>query len=443
MRSLLLNLLVCIFRFKVSHSEKNTFVNVTVQWYFYHELETIEQETVASFDNVKKIIPDEEPVSVTIHGSIPILYEKSIFEVPNLVSLDLFNVSLEEIKPGAFENLPLLEKLILSGNKLTEIKTDTFVDLNVTYIDLSSNSIILLQPRAFKNFNASYLLLDNNKLTEFPSGVFDNVTLGNLSLTNNRLHTIAPKALSTVRFRILNLPGNKLEEINPEVFDLQDLTTLNLDSNSVKLLRPGDLRNLPELDELSLVENQLKEIPEGVFNNTKLNDLNLDANKIAKIASGAFDDMKDLVSLRIDFNNLTQWDNNWLGGESRDRFISIHFNQITEIPDDAFKNIPSAFAIHLQGNKIRKISPKAFHQLEDVIDFDLANNEIDRWDLDFLGNTSLDILNLRGNKLECVEGDLQTVFRNVGIIKLMDNPWNEECTKKIEEFLENKNAFLG
>ncbi|KAJ3656905.1 hypothetical protein Zmor_015950 [Zophobas morio] len=437
MHSSLVNLLICTFLFRASNSEKITFENVTVQW----RLDNRVFESVGTSDNLKKIVPDENQEWGKIIGNVPILYEKSVFDIPNLIILDVSNVGLEEIKPGAFGNLPLLEKLILSGNKLTEIKTDTFVDLSVTYIDLSSNSIILLQPRAFKNFNANYLLLDNNKLTEFPSGVFDNVTIGNLSLSNNRLHTIAPKALSTVRLRILNLPGNKLEEINPEVFDLQDLTTLNLDSNTVKLLRPGDLRNLPELDELSLVENQLKEIPEGVFNNTKLSDLNLDANKIAKIASRAFDDMKDLVSLRIDFNNLTQWDNNWQFGESSNRFISIRFNQITEIPDDAFKNIPNSDTIHLQGNKIRKISPKAFHQLEYVIDFDLANNEIDRWDPDFLGNTNLATLNLRGNKLECVEGDLQTVFRNVGIIKLMDNPWNEECTKKIEEFLENKNAF--
>ena len=71
----------------------------------------------------------------------------------------------------------------------------------------------------------------------------------------------------------------------------------------------------------------------------------------------------------------------------------------------------------------------------------MANNGIDRWDPNFLGNTSLGILNLRGNKLECVEGDLNTVFRNVRLIKFEDNPWNEECAKKIEEFLEYKNTL--
>ena len=291
MRSLLLNLLVCIFRFKVSDREKITFVNVTVQWYFYHELETIEQETVASFDNVKKIIPDEEPVSVTIHGSIPILYEKSVFEVPNLIALNLNDVGLKQIKPGAFGNLPHLKWLSLSGNKLTEIKSDTFADPNLSYLDLSFNSIVLLQPGAFKNFNADIVILDNNKLTELPSGVFKNVTLGILSLNGNFLHTIAPKALSPIGLTRLDLSKNELEEIDPDVFDMQKLISLDLDDNSIKLLRPGDLINLPELSELRLAQNELKEIPDGVFNNTKLTYLNLNDNKIVKIASKAFDGM--------------------------------------------------------------------------------------------------------------------------------------------------------
>ena len=114
------------------------------------------------------------------------------------------------------------------------------------------------------------MLLDNNKLTEFPRGVFENVTLRTLNLAYNLLHTIAPKALSAITLHSLTLYSNKLEEIDPEAFDIQELMLLSLDVNLVKLLRPGDLRNLPELEELSLQKNELKEIPEGVFNNTKL-----------------------------------------------------------------------------------------------------------------------------------------------------------------------------
>ncbi|KAJ3656912.1 hypothetical protein Zmor_015957, partial [Zophobas morio] len=218
MPSLLLNLVVRICLFNVSNSDKITFENVTVRSYFYKGA----LETQATSVNLKKMIPDEEPVRVDITGGVPILYEKSVFDIPNLNSLDLADVGLEEIKPGAFGNLPLLDTLFLNRNNLTLIKSGTFTDLNVSYLDLSSNSIFLLQPRAFKNFKAGHVSLDKNKLTEISSGVFENVTLRSLSLGDNHLYIIAPKALSAIGLTTLSLFGNKLEEIDPEVFDMQE-----------------------------------------------------------------------------------------------------------------------------------------------------------------------------------------------------------------------------
>ncbi|XP_063914526.1 leucine-rich repeat-containing protein 15-like [Zophobas morio] len=433
MRSSLINLLLCIFLLKLSNTEKVTFKNVTVQWYVGNET----QDSVYTSDNLKKIIPvEEEKVPVWIQGSIPILYEKSVSDIPNLNILSLSGVGMEEIKPGAFGNLPLLKALLLDSNNLTQIKTDTFVDLNVSYIDLSFNSIVLLQPGAFKNIKAERVDLRNNKLAELPSRVFENFTLENLILRDNLLHTIASSALSKIALRTLSLFGNKLEEIEPEVFDIQELLALNLDDNLVKLLRPGDLRNLPNLKILRLARNELKEIPKGVFNNTKLTRLELNANKIAKIASKAFDDMPELEILFINSNNLTQWDNNWLRGAKSLVHISVNFNQITEIPDEAFKNYPRVKIIDLKGNKIGKISAKAFDKLERVDYYlNLASNDIDSWNPDLLGNVSIGGLGLNGNKLQCIEGELKTVFKNVEVTNLRNNPWNEECVKKIEEFI--------
>ena len=301
MRSSLLDVLICILLVKVSKSEKITFENVTFRWRVDNEL----IESVATSESLKKIIPDVTKVSVHILGHVPILYEKSIFDIPNLNGLNLSDVGLEEIESQAFGNLPPLENLLLSWNNLTQIKTDTFSDLNVSNVDLSFNSITLLEPGAFKNFNASIVSLDSNRLTELLSGVFENVTLGSLSLNDNLLHTIPPTALSSIGLTKLYLLGNNFEEIDPEVFDLQELVSLDLDYNSIKLLRPGDLRNLPELKKLWLSGNELEEIPEGVFNNTKLIYLYLAANNIVKIASKAFEDMSALRVLNIDFNNVT------------------------------------------------------------------------------------------------------------------------------------------
>ena len=205
----------------------------------------------------------------------------------------------------------------------------------------------------------------------------------------------------------------------------------------MKLLRPGDLKNLPKLQLFTLAYNELEEIPEGVFNNTKLIYLNLNQNKITQIASKAFDDMSALIELHIGSNNLTQWDNNWLSGAKSVVEISVSYNVITQIPDEAFKNYPRVESISFHGNEIKKISVKAFDKLERVDYLDLSDNEIDEWNPDLLVNVSVGSLDLSGNKLNCIDGDLKTIFTNVESINFWENPWNETCAKKIDEYITN------
>ncbi|KAJ3656889.1 hypothetical protein Zmor_015934 [Zophobas morio] len=431
---ILTRLAIAVVLCKASTSEEITFKNVTVEWVS----DTGGNTTVVTSNSLKNDVPSGEEMSVNINGEVPILYERSVSDIENLKSLVLSGVDLEEIKPGAFVNLPVLQILILSKNKLTELKSDTFRDLNVSTIDLSQNSITTLQPETFKNINIRHLTLSNNQIVEFPSGVFENVTLGSLHLYNTLLKTIAPKALATTSLSSLVLSENKLEEIDPEAFDMPELTSLSLDFNSIKHLRAGDSKNLPQLNTLDLVANKLEEVPEGVFNNSKITHLKLNYNKISTIASKAFEDMSKISVLHFDHNNLTQWDNNWLGGTSNPDYVMAGFNQFSEIPDEAFKNYPKLYSIDLQGNKIMKISPKAFHKLERVVNFSLRDNEIDSWGPDWLVGVSIGTIDLSGNKLKCIDGDLDDIFKNNDFVQLEDNPWDTECAEKIKDFTTRK-----
>ncbi|XP_063914550.1 leucine-rich repeat-containing G-protein coupled receptor 4-like [Zophobas morio] len=143
--------------------------------------------------------------------------------------------------------------------------------------------------------------------------------------------------------------------------------------------------------------------------------------------------MSKISVLHFGHNNLTQWDNNWLGGTSKPDYVMAGFNQFSEIPDEAFKNYPKLYSIDLQGNKIRKISAKAFHKLEHVVNFSLRDNEIDSW-LVLVSGT----IDLSGNKLKCIEGDLDDIFKNNDFVQLEDNPWDTESTEKIKDFTTRK-----
>ena len=408
MFSLPLQLLLAIFILKISDSQKISFQNVTIKWKNNSKIKTI----IASADNLKKIIPSEEEVSVLVKGDVPVLYEQSVYDIHNLTSLRLDSVHLGEIKPGAFGNLPLLRSLDLSFNQLTEIKSGTFTNLNLSEINLGSNRIRSLRPGAFKNVTVQELKLGENSLTEIPSGVFDNVAVSNLNLGFNSIHTVAPNTLSTISLTNLVLSHNQLETFDLEILGNPELTSLDLNDNLIKFLRPGDLKDLPRLNKLILSNNKLTEIPDGVFKNTNIAELRLQGNKIAKISTKAFDDMPKLHLVDISMNDVTLWDSDWLAGSSEPLVFLFASNKISEIPGEAFKNYHRLGLLNLSNNKIAMISMKAFRKLPHIGVLDLSSNEIDNWSPDLLANVNITRIDLRMNRLKCIEENLDKVFGN-------------------------------
>ncbi|KAJ3656847.1 hypothetical protein Zmor_015892 [Zophobas morio] len=122
--------------------------------------------------------------------------------------------------------------------------------------------------------------------------------------------------------------------------------------------------------------------------------------------------MPKLDLLDISMNNLTLWDNNWLAVSSELSVLLVNHNQITEIPDEAFKNFPNVFGLDLRHNKISRISMKAFHNVGHIHNIDLSSNEIDSWSPDLLANVNITRIDLRLNRLKCIEEDLGKVFGN-------------------------------
>ena len=61
----------------------------------------------------------------------------------NLTFLELVSVQLQEIQPGTFQYMNLLESLTITHNNITDLKADSFKFLNKLYfLDLSNNNII-------------------------------------------------------------------------------------------------------------------------------------------------------------------------------------------------------------------------------------------------------------------------------------------------------------
>ncbi|KAJ3653024.1 hypothetical protein Zmor_018943 [Zophobas morio] len=394
----------------------------------------------ASTHQIKEICneSDEQKQCVEVKGSVKILYEDSFKGIPKLSEIEVYSeTNLEEIEPGTFTDLPKLDILDLSGNNLQEIKSGTFVNLKVQHLILQRNSISLLREGAFVNLSdVQKLSLERNNLQELKRGVFQELYVVQLEFGSNNISKIEVGTFASVFPRdeggiILNLSNNSFTEIDASVFDYKySVYALMLAKNSISILRPGDLRNLPNLKYVLLSENKLKEVPEGVFNGSKIVSIELDNNEISFIGSKAFDDMKDLTFVNISNNKLKEWNNDWFCGEGA-KVIRLSYNYLETIPVEAFTNIPGGSMLKLDHNRIQSISDSAFKNVTYLDSIDLSYNEIQEWNVDLMRNVKTDgAVDLNGNKIKCPESGSNSLAPKARIVYL-----SYSCPQVIEKAL--------
>ena len=111
-------------------------------------------------------------------------------EIPFMETLDLSHNKIRNIKKGTFDKLNILQSLYLNDNELNNIPNGLFNDLKI------------LQT----------LKLNHNKLTELPQGLFDNLNL----------------------LQELDLSGNLLKNISTHLFDnLKVIQRLYVNNNNI------------------------------------------------------------------------------------------------------------------------------------------------------------------------------------------------------------------
>ena len=88
--------------------------------------------------------------------------------------LNLDDMSIRAIKPGAFEGMSRLEKLVLGKNRISIIEPYTFAGLRkLWYLDLDSNKIQVVKSNAFRGLHSLEILrLRNNQINRIENGAF-------------------------------------------------------------------------------------------------------------------------------------------------------------------------------------------------------------------------------------------------------------------------------
>ncbi|KRX44320.1 Leucine-rich repeat and immunoglobulin-like domain-containing nogo receptor-interacting protein 1, partial [Trichinella murrelli] len=206
----------------------------------------------------------------------------------------------------ANDNGVVVEQLNMQDNMLTKLRKGEVMphyEKQLMRLDLRRNLIHQIEPAVFSSMiNLHDLLLSNNKLTELESSIFDNVDLSlrNLDLSHNLLEAIDNSPFENLHLLLyLYLDDNPLKRITNTSFEgLSSLLELSMENTKLSFIPEDAFKSLNHLEVLSLRNNQLETVPQ-LNNLNKLNRLVLSGNPILRVNTYAFQLYPNLENIQL------------------------------------------------------------------------------------------------------------------------------------------------
>jgi Leucine-rich repeat (LRR) protein len=195
-------------------------------------------------------------------------------DVPDLKRLELNFCSLDDQKVGQLQlnKVPLILRLGLGGNNLTEVPSSTFRALpHLQTIDLRHNKIQRIQPCAFCACNITTVLLGHNLIGVKPKSInteaFADVFIREIDLSYNFFNDFESRLLGYAEISVetLDLSGNDLPTLKPVyTLTLPSLLRLHMADNKFGELPPVLPPEYNRLEFLNLSRNELKYLPDNI-----------------------------------------------------------------------------------------------------------------------------------------------------------------------------------
>ncbi|CAI5636129.1 unnamed protein product [Oreochromis niloticus] len=200
---------------------------------------------------------------------------------------------------------------------------------------------------------------------------------------------------------LLDLQNNKITEIKENDFkNLKGLHALILVNNKLTIIHPKAFSPLTKLQRLYLSKNLLKEMPANMPKS--LQELRIHENEITKIKKASFQGMSHVIVMELGSNPLKTAgiEAGAFADLKRVSYIRIADTNITEVP----KGLPSSLSeLHLDGNKITKLTADRLKGMKNLAKLGLSYNQISSVENGTLANAPhLRELHLDNNALTSV-----------------------------------------
>ena len=274
--------------------------------------------------------------------------------------------------------------LDLSGNRIVEIRNDSFLDLQTLQsLSLQYNNLATLHAGSFHGlFNLQILLLHNNKLRSLPEALFhDLFKIKELHLYSNMIRTLPDQLFYGLgNLEILYLNENQMINLTEGLFaGLNKLRQLWFGTNMLVSLPTRVFYNLTNLELLALYNNQLTSLNRNWFSSlNKLAVLYVAGNELTSFEDGIFQDLVSLKELWGYDNNIMQLSARSLLGLNNLYSLIMHNIQLKQLKGKVFQNLTNLNRLYLGYNQLSALPDGVFHGLVNLKYLELPKNKIKR-----------------------------------------------------------------
>ncbi len=280
-----------------------------------------------------------------------------------LVNLDLSNNNIEILSDDAFLWLTKLERLTLNSNKLLRINSNHFrQNRKLKFLSISLNRLKIIEENTFLNLNLDSLILTSNFLEDlnFLSAV---KSLTRIHLDENSLSLNANNSVFLKGFVELNHVSISSNEINSVGFvefeDSRLIRTLNLSHSNIKAISSKYFASKLQLTSVDLSHNKIAYIDDKAFLSVcKLIALHLNRNHLLKVPTLSC--LHVLSFLDISHNKISSLDNLKLQNLKQLQHLDASNNIIESLDRSGLDELANLVYLDISQNRIKSLSSFRF-----------------------------------------------------------------------------------
>ena|GEM_PF-2468626 len=195
--------------------------------------------------------------------------------------------------PTDFNNLNMIESLMLSNNNISYLPDDIFNGMiYIEVLQLGNNSLSALPESIFDLMDLQELNLEYNSLSTLPEAISNLYQLNDLWLQGNNFSLFPEQICSLDFLHFLTISNNNISFIPSCIESLIQLNSFYISNNNLITL-PDEISSLESLASLWVNQNPINSLPDSFCNLTELHTCVIDPELSYEYLPDCFDNILD------------------------------------------------------------------------------------------------------------------------------------------------------